>query len=159
MLYYIYIFCSLILAGEVWGAIVVSVMVWGSVLWVLERSSHWITGRRYLSFSSSIFYGWGLLLEDHPFEPPPSPSSQVNSILILNNVYVCIVASVWAYAPRVPDSSPDIRWPLYFGITAEWPKITQIAAIHCPQTSLALLYTFEAVASNSLSRFQTSERT
>ena len=68
------------LAGEVWGAIVVCVMIWGSVLWMLERLSHWITGRRYLSFTSSIFYGWGLLLEDHPFEPPPSASSQVSGI-------------------------------------------------------------------------------
>ncbi|XP_063870826.1 uncharacterized protein LOC135106004 isoform X2 [Scylla paramamosain] len=65
------------LEGEVWGAIVVCVMVWGTVLWVMERLSHWISGRRYLSLTSSIFYGWGLLLEDHPFEPPPSPPSQM----------------------------------------------------------------------------------
>ncbi|XP_045101495.1 glutamate receptor ionotropic, kainate 4-like [Portunus trituberculatus] len=65
------------LEGEVWGAIVVCVMVWGTVLWVMERLSHWITGRRYFSFSSSIFYGWGLLLEDHPFEPPSNPASQI----------------------------------------------------------------------------------
>ncbi|XP_063870824.1 glutamate receptor-like [Scylla paramamosain] len=65
------------LEGEVWGAIVMCVMIWGSVLWVMERLSHWISGRRYLSFTSSIFYGWGLLLEDHPFEPPPSPASQM----------------------------------------------------------------------------------
>ena len=71
--------------GEVWGAIVVCVMVWGTVLWVVERLSHWITGGRYLSFSSSIFYGWGLLLEDHPFEPPSYPASQVgNTQLTLN---------------------------------------------------------------------------
>ena len=87
MLYYIYIFCTLISAGEVWGAIVVSVMVWGSAMWMLGRLSQWITGRRYLSFSSSIFYGWGLLLEDRPFEPPSSPSGQVNS-MIFNYVYL-----------------------------------------------------------------------
>ena len=106
MLYYIYIYCSLILAGEVWGAIVVSVMVWGSVLWILERSSHWITGRRYLSFSSSIFYGWGLLFEDHPFEPPPSPSSQVNSILF-QNLYACqyIIFSLTFQIRRFPYQS------------------------------------------------------
>ncbi|MPC28146.1 Glutamate receptor ionotropic, delta-1 [Portunus trituberculatus] len=68
---------AILSCGEVWGAIVVCVMVWGTVLWVMERLSHWISGRRYLSFTSSIFYGWGLLLEDHPFEPPPSPPSQV----------------------------------------------------------------------------------
>ena len=34
------------------------------------------------------------------------------------------VASGQACEPRVPGSSPDIRWPLFFGITAKWPKIT-----------------------------------
>ncbi|XP_063869656.1 glutamate receptor-like [Scylla paramamosain] len=65
------------LEGEVWGAIVMCVMIWGSVLWMMERLSHWISGRRYLSFTSSIFYGWGLLLEDRPFEPPSTTSSQI----------------------------------------------------------------------------------
>ena len=30
--------------------------------------------------------------------------------------------------------------------TAEWPKITQIAPIYCPQTGLAMLYAFEILA-------------
>ncbi|XP_063869660.1 glutamate receptor ionotropic, delta-2-like [Scylla paramamosain] len=81
------------LEGEVWGAIVVCVMVWGTVLWVMERLFHWITGRRYLSFSSSIFYGWGLLLQDHPFKPPSNPTSQILVVfwllvyLILSTAY------------------------------------------------------------------------
>ena len=36
------------------------------------------------------------------------------------------VASVQACESRNPSSSPDIRWLLFFGITAEWPKITQM---------------------------------
>ena len=36
------------------------------------------------------------------------------------------MASIQACEPRNLSSSPDIHWPLFFGITAEWPKITPI---------------------------------
>ena len=53
------------------------------------------------------------------------------------------VTSVRACEPRILGSSPDICWPLFFGITNEWPKITQIAAIYCLQMGFAMLYAFE----------------
>ena len=36
-------------------------------------------------------------------------------------------SSVQACKPRVPGSIPDVQY--HFGITEEWPKTTQIAAI------------------------------
>ena len=145
---------SVVSVGEVWGAVVVCVMVWGSVLWVLEKSSHWMTGRRYLSFSSSIFYGWGLLLEDHPFEPPPSLASQVSTTF---KYHVGIVFKrSFGYANLGSRfRSPDIRWPLviiwyYCRVATDYPNCCHTVLrrdLHC-------LYVLEALAAIASRHFQ-----
>ena len=49
------------------------------------------------------------------------------------------MASIQACEPRIPGLSPDIRWPLFFGITAvgkDYPN----AAITLSSTGFAMLY-------------------
>ncbi|XP_063869623.1 probable glutamate receptor [Scylla paramamosain] len=65
------------LEANVWAGVVLSVFAWGAILWLMQMCWHWISGGRRLSFSSSIFYGWAVLLEDHPYHPPVNTSSQV----------------------------------------------------------------------------------
>ena len=59
-------------------------------------------------------------------------------------------------------SGQHSRYPLVTFLSLVLPlsgqRLSKIAAIHCPQTGLAMLYAFEAVASNSLS-LSTSEKT
>ncbi|KAK8377099.1 hypothetical protein O3P69_013629 [Scylla paramamosain] len=78
------------LEGHVWLGVVVSVMVWSAGLWVLQKLRHWRLEGRHVSFSSSVFYGWGLLLEDIPYDPPANPTGQVMVMLWL---IVCFVLS------------------------------------------------------------------
>ncbi|MPC36940.1 Glutamate receptor ionotropic, delta-2 [Portunus trituberculatus] len=54
------------------------------------RLRHWRLGGRRVSLSSSVFYGWGLLLEDIPYDPPTNPTGQVMVMLWL---IVCFVLS------------------------------------------------------------------
>lgn len=65
------------LTAQVWIGVVVSVMAWGTILWMLQKLWHWMYGGRQFSLASSVFYGWGLLLEDIPYEPPANPTGQV----------------------------------------------------------------------------------
>ncbi|KAK8400949.1 hypothetical protein O3P69_002614 [Scylla paramamosain] len=62
--------------GTLWVAVVVGTFVWGVALWVLLMIKHDVTERHRLSLASSLFYGWGLLLEDHPYEPPVTIAGQ-----------------------------------------------------------------------------------
>ena len=57
--------------------VVVCVMVWSMILWTLQKLRHWMLEERHLSLSSSLFYGWGILLEDIPYDPPTNPTGQV----------------------------------------------------------------------------------
>ncbi|XP_063868260.1 glutamate receptor ionotropic, delta-2-like isoform X1 [Scylla paramamosain] len=63
--------------GTLWVAVVVGTFVWGVALWVLLMIKHDVTERHRLSLASSLFYGWGLLLEDHPYEPPVTIAGQM----------------------------------------------------------------------------------
>ena len=65
------------LTGQVWIGVVICVMVWRMILWTLEKLRHWMLGGRHLSLSSSVFYGWGILLEDIPYDPPTNLTGQV----------------------------------------------------------------------------------
>ncbi|XP_063869662.1 glutamate receptor-like [Scylla paramamosain] len=65
------------LEATVWIAVVLSVFAWGTTLWLMQMGWHWISGGRRLSFSTSIFYGWAVLLEDHPYQSLVNASSQV----------------------------------------------------------------------------------
>ena len=43
------------------------------------------------------------------------------------------MASGRAYQLRIPSSSPDTGWPLFFGKAAEWLKISHMLPQHYPQ--------------------------
>lgn len=58
--------------------VVVVTMVWGITLWVLLRIKQSVSESHRMSLASSLFYGWGLLLEDQPYDPPVSIAGQVD---------------------------------------------------------------------------------
>ncbi|KAK3885128.1 hypothetical protein Pcinc_010610 [Petrolisthes cinctipes] len=55
----------------------VSVVVWGVSVWLLQKVWPCALGGLNLNLSSSIFYGWGLMLEDPPEEPPSNLTGQM----------------------------------------------------------------------------------
>ena len=73
---YVYVFV-IASSEKVWLAVVVGTLVWSVVLWLLlkVKQNDWVKDQ--LSLASSLFYGWGLLLEDHPYDPPISIAGQV----------------------------------------------------------------------------------
>ena len=56
-----------------------------------------------------------------------------NKITLTANVYV-VQYNVRTCKPSVPSSSTNIRWTLFFGMTAECSKITKLMSYHSPQT-------------------------
>ncbi|MPC60902.1 putative glutamate receptor [Portunus trituberculatus] len=85
--------------GIVWLIVVVSVMVWGVMLWCLLRIRNRVSQGSSMDIASSLFYGWGLLLEDRPYEPPANLTGQVLvgiwliSCLILRAFYMSSLIS------------------------------------------------------------------
>ncbi|XP_071536198.1 probable glutamate receptor [Panulirus ornatus] len=64
--------------GEVWIALVVSVVAWGVILWLLQRAwRRWGSGESGVKFSTALLYGWGALLEHPPTDPSVSVSGQM----------------------------------------------------------------------------------
>lgn len=74
---YIYIFFSFI--GEVWTGLLISVVLWGVILWMLQKVFLILIGKHGVHFSTSLVYGWGTLLEQPPSDPSISMSGQVIS--------------------------------------------------------------------------------
>ncbi|XP_045101491.1 glutamate receptor ionotropic, kainate 5-like [Portunus trituberculatus] len=65
------------LEGEVWVSVMVGVILWSTSLWLMQKlGQNVVHGRSSASFASSVFYGWGLLLEEHPYHPPANLSGQ-----------------------------------------------------------------------------------
>ncbi|XP_071546586.1 glutamate receptor ionotropic, delta-2-like [Panulirus ornatus] len=65
------------LAGELWLILLVSVGVWGVMLWLLQKAWSWASGGRGFNLSSSLFYSLGIMLEDPPNNPPRNITAQV----------------------------------------------------------------------------------
>ncbi|XP_071533871.1 glutamate receptor ionotropic, delta-1-like [Panulirus ornatus] len=63
--------------GEVWLAVVVSVVAWGVILWLLQRAWWWVAGGPGIRFNTAFLYGWGALLERPPSDPSTNTSGQV----------------------------------------------------------------------------------
>ncbi|KAG7162402.1 Ionotropic receptor 40a-like 2, partial [Homarus americanus] len=57
--------------GELWFALLASVVAWGVLMWVLQRAWKWAVGGDCVKLSTALLYGWGALME----KPPPVPSS------------------------------------------------------------------------------------
>ncbi|XP_050691576.1 glutamate [NMDA] receptor subunit 1-like [Eriocheir sinensis] len=65
--------------ASVWAGVVSAVMVWSVTLWLLLRAGESLSRIPSMSLYSSLFYGWGLLLEDQPYEPPASSTGQASA--------------------------------------------------------------------------------
>ncbi|XP_045122611.1 probable glutamate receptor [Portunus trituberculatus] len=85
--------------GTVWVAVVVGTMVWSTALWLLMSIKRNTSEKNLLNLSSSLFYGWGLLLEDQPYHPPAFSPGQLMvgvwliACLILRASYTCSLIS------------------------------------------------------------------
>ncbi|XP_071544962.1 glutamate receptor ionotropic, delta-1-like [Panulirus ornatus] len=64
-------------SGELWLALVVSVVAWGAILWLLQRVWQWVVGGRWVRLNTALLYGWGALLEQPPSDPSVSMSGRL----------------------------------------------------------------------------------
>ncbi|XP_071546557.1 glutamate receptor ionotropic, kainate 4-like [Panulirus ornatus] len=63
--------------GELWVLIAACTFVFGVVLWLLQRVWSSLSGERNPRLASTIFYSWGVLLEDPPTHPPANVSGRM----------------------------------------------------------------------------------
>nr|XP_045620084.1 glutamate receptor ionotropic, NMDA 2A-like [Procambarus clarkii] len=63
--------------GEVWVALLVSVVMWGVTLWLMERAWQWVAGGRQVALNTTFLYAWGALLQNLPSEPSVNFSSRM----------------------------------------------------------------------------------
>ncbi|XP_071546559.1 glutamate receptor ionotropic, kainate 4-like [Panulirus ornatus] len=63
--------------GELWVLIAACTLVFGVVLWLLQRVWSSLSGERNPRLASTIFYSWGVLLEDPPTDPPANVSGRI----------------------------------------------------------------------------------
>nr|XP_045593087.1 uncharacterized protein LOC123754659 [Procambarus clarkii] len=63
--------------GELWVALVVSVVVWGATLWLLQRAWQKVAGGRRVDLTSSLLFGFGALLQNLPSDPSVSVSGRM----------------------------------------------------------------------------------
>ncbi|XP_071524522.1 glutamate [NMDA] receptor subunit 1-like [Panulirus ornatus] len=64
-------------ADDVWVMIIVFTSLAGLVLWLLQKTWSSTSGLRFARLDSTIFYMWGVLLQDPPNHPPTNISGQV----------------------------------------------------------------------------------
>ncbi|XP_045122783.1 uncharacterized protein LOC123511189 isoform X2 [Portunus trituberculatus] len=117
--------------GIVWLIVVVSVMVWGVMLWCLLRIRNRVSQGSSMDIASSLFYGWGLLLEDRPYEPPANltgqtmgPEEGMRKVLAgdfsyIHNYYVMriLLATHQQGAATIPVHISTTKYPLFPGNT------------------------------------------
>ncbi|XP_069951439.1 uncharacterized protein [Cherax quadricarinatus] len=65
--------------GELWVALLVSVVVWSVIMWLLLRAWQWVVSGREVKFKTVIMFGWGVLLG----QPPPDPSTNVSGQVLV----------------------------------------------------------------------------
>ncbi|KAG7162415.1 Glutamate receptor ionotropic, NMDA 1-like 5 [Homarus americanus] len=64
-------------AGDLWFALLGSVVAWALLLWVLERAWRWVARGSGVKFNTALLYGWGALLEQPPRDLSVSVSGQI----------------------------------------------------------------------------------
>ncbi|XP_069190886.1 uncharacterized protein [Procambarus clarkii] len=70
-------------AGELWGALLVSVVAWGVSLWFFQKAWQWVAGGRSVDITTALLYGWGTLLNQPPSDPSISISGQAVYVKLL----------------------------------------------------------------------------
>ncbi|XP_071546562.1 glutamate receptor ionotropic, kainate 4-like [Panulirus ornatus] len=62
---------------ELWVVMAICTFVFGVVLWLLQRVWSSLSGERNPRLASTIFYSWGVLLDDPPTHPPANVSGRM----------------------------------------------------------------------------------
>ncbi|XP_071546549.1 glutamate receptor ionotropic, kainate 5-like [Panulirus ornatus] len=70
---------------RVWLLLLLSLVVWGTALWLLQRAWSRVFSRRGLTLSTALFYGWAVLLEDPPTYSPANTSGRVRPLNFVRN--------------------------------------------------------------------------
>ncbi|XP_071546558.1 glutamate receptor ionotropic, kainate 4-like [Panulirus ornatus] len=63
--------------GELWVLIAACTLAFGVVLWLLQMVWSSLSGERNPRLTSTIFYSWGVLLDDPPTDPPANVSGRM----------------------------------------------------------------------------------
>ncbi|XP_068247937.1 glutamate receptor 2-like [Palaemon carinicauda] len=63
--------------GVTWITLIVSIMIWGSSLWFLQKMWSSFTRNKSKTFNEAIFYSWANMLEDPPNHQPQNITGQV----------------------------------------------------------------------------------
>ncbi|XP_071532432.1 glutamate receptor ionotropic, kainate 4-like [Panulirus ornatus] len=63
--------------GKVWMMIIVCTAASGVILWLLQRTWSWASGRRSIGLESACFFIWAVLLAEPSADSPTNSSSQV----------------------------------------------------------------------------------
>ncbi|XP_064086074.1 glutamate receptor ionotropic, kainate glr-3-like [Macrobrachium nipponense] len=112
---------------EVWVYLIISIMLWGVALWLLERTRSNMTGDKSMSLDWSIFYSWAVMLDDTPYNAPRYTSGQMLlgwflvASLVISTVYrSALVAFLSVQSKTKPiDSFQDLvsrsswRWGVH----------------------------------------------
>ncbi|XP_066978906.1 glutamate receptor ionotropic, delta-1-like [Macrobrachium rosenbergii] len=101
---------------EVWVYLIISIMLWGVALWLLERRRSDMTGEKSMSLDWSIFYGWAVMLDEAPSNTPRYISGQMLlgwwlvAVLVISTVYrSALVAFLSVQSKTKPiDSYQDL---------------------------------------------------
>ncbi|XP_069169888.1 glutamate receptor ionotropic, kainate glr-3-like [Procambarus clarkii] len=96
-------------SGELWVALLVSVVAWGTTLWLQQRVWQWsVVGLR-VELSAALLYSWGALLQTPPTVPSVSSSGRV---LVGTWLVFCVVmitgysSSLMAHLTIVGKTTP-----------------------------------------------------
>ncbi|XP_069169896.1 glutamate receptor ionotropic, delta-1-like [Procambarus clarkii] len=63
--------------GELWVALLLSVVMWGVTLWLLQRAWQKVAGGHPVGLITSLLYGYGALLQNLPSDPSVSVSGRM----------------------------------------------------------------------------------
>ncbi|XP_064113877.1 glutamate receptor-like [Macrobrachium nipponense] len=122
---------------NVWIYLVLSVMVWGTSLWLLEKMRSGLTGEKSMTLNRSIFYSWAVVLEDPPPKPPRHITGQMllgwwlaASLVISAGFRSSLVANLSVQSKTKPiDSYEDLlsqsnwHWGIHDTISGGQPNI------------------------------------
>ncbi|XP_069951446.1 glutamate receptor-like [Cherax quadricarinatus] len=62
---------------ELWLTLLTSVVLWGVIMWILQRVWWWVTGTHTVNFVTILLYGWGALLANLPSDPSVNKAGKV----------------------------------------------------------------------------------
>ncbi|XP_068238917.1 glutamate receptor ionotropic, delta-2-like [Palaemon carinicauda] len=123
--------------ANVWAYLVLSIVIWGVSFWLLGEVRSKFTGERSLTLNESLFYSWGIILEEPPPRPPRHSTGQVLlgwwlvAVLVISTGYrSSLVANLSVQSKMKPiDSYEDLlsqrnwHWGIQDTIISGQPNI------------------------------------